>query len=204
MNLHKDADSQFTQVRSPTHKINLVEAGDSLKVTLDTMDPSLICHQDFCLVLQDTKQYEPLCVHADLVSETGHHAVLLTYEPLLAQTQAQVKSVQEKLKVNLEKAKFKQTLKELQALPEEAKIPEANEDQSEHQEDSDSFELEPQEFVFVLDRSGSMYWGDKAIIMAKKALEVFLHSLPEGSFFNICSFGSTFEFLFASSQPYNQ
>jgi len=41
-----------------------------------------------------------------------------------------------------------------------------------------------------------MYWGGGAIVMAKNALKIFMHSLPEGSKFNICGFGSTHEFLF--------
>jgi len=34
------------------------------------------------------------------------------------------------------------------------------------------------------------------IKMAKEALKIFIHSLPEGSKFNVCSFGSTHEWLF--------
>jgi len=41
-----------------------------------------------------------------------------------------------------------------------------------------------------------MYWGEKAIKTAKEALKLFLHSLPEGSMFNVISFGTSFEFLF--------
>jgi hypothetical protein len=41
-----------------------------------------------------------------------------------------------------------------------------------------------------------MYWRDKAIEMASAALKIFMHSLPEGSKFNICGFGSNHEFLF--------
>lgn len=41
-----------------------------------------------------------------------------------------------------------------------------------------------------------MYLGNGAIKMAKKALKIFMHSLPEGSKFNICGFGSSHEFLF--------
>ena len=42
------------------------------------------------------------------------------------------------------------------------------------------FDLEPQEFIFLIDRSASMYWGsgDTAIKMAKEALITFIHSLP--------------------------
>lgn len=34
---------------------------------------------------------------------------------------------------------------------------------------------------------------------AKRALEVFLRSLPEDSFFNVLSFGSSFKYLFQDS-----
>jgi hypothetical protein len=54
------------------------------------------------------------------------------------------------------------------------------------------------EFLFVLDRSGSMY-GEK-IEMAKQSLLFFLKSLPLNAFFNVVSFGSKFEFLFPESR----
>ena len=60
----------------------------------------------------------------------------------------------------------------------------------------------PGEFVFVLDRSGSM--DGKRIEKAKEALQLFLKSMPEGSFFNIISFGGGFEKLFANSVPYEE
>ena len=69
-------------------------------------------------------------------------------------------------------------------------------EESKNNSDDDAFELEPQEFIFLIDRSGSMYWGKKAIKTAKEALKLFLHSLPVGSLFNVVSFGSNFEFLF--------
>ena len=39
--------------------------------------------------------------------------------------------------------------------------------------------------------------------MAKQALKNFIHSLPEGSKFNIISFGSRFETLFEKSVEYD-
>ena len=49
------------------------------------------------------------------------------------------------------------------------------------------------EFIFILDRSGSM--DGKRIKMAKQALLFFLKSLPPDSFFNIISFGTTCELM---------
>ena len=54
------------------------------------------------------------------------------------------------------------------------------------------------EFIFLLDRSGSMY-GDR-INLAKRAAILFLKSLPVGSLFNIVSFGSYHEMMFQKSQ----
>lgn len=58
------------------------------------------------------------------------------------------------------------------------------------------------EIVFICDRSGSMA-GSK-IESLKKALKVFLKSLPVGVKFNICSFGSKFSFLYSKSKSYSQ
>ena len=51
-----------------------------------------------------------------------------------------------------------------------------------------------------------MYWGDSPIVMAAEALKVFVHSLPSGSKFNICSFGSHYTYLFPDAivKDYNQ
>ena len=50
------------------------------------------------------------------------------------------------------------------------------------------------EFIFLLDRSGSMGGGN--IQKAKQALIYFLKSLPQDSFFNVVSFGSTWRQMF--------
>ncbi|KAF4446703.1 hypothetical protein F53441_9636 [Fusarium austroafricanum] len=60
---------------------------------------------------------------------------------------------------------------------------------------------EKPEIVFICDRSGSM--GGK-IPDLKSALQIFLKSLPVGVKFNICSFGSHFDFLWDRSQTYSQ
>ncbi|CAM9662363.1 unnamed protein product, partial [Heterosigma akashiwo] len=54
------------------------------------------------------------------------------------------------------------------------------------------------EFIFVLDRSGSMGAGSR-IQTASEALRMCLAALPEKSSFNIVSFGSSFELLHPQS-----
>lgn len=72
----------------------------------------------------------------------------------------------------------------------------------------------PLEFIFVIDRSGSMDGsygsslhdgGGRAspIRRAADALQLFVHSLPPGCHFNVIGFGSTYECLFATPQPYD-
>nr|XP_055048935.1 von Willebrand factor A domain-containing protein 5A-like isoform X2 [Misgurnus anguillicaudatus] len=67
------------------------------------------------------------------------------------------------------------------------------------------------EFVFVIDRSGSMdcmmHHGKGAqmrIDSAKETLLLLLKSLPMGCYFNIYGFGSNFESFFPQSVVYNQ
>ena len=68
-----------------------------------------------------------------------------------------------------------------------------------------SFKLDDQktELIFLVDRSGSMGRGS-IMTMVKKALSLFLHSLPPDCRFNIVSFGSRFTHLFEKkSAEYN-
>lgn len=60
----------------------------------------------------------------------------------------------------------------------------------------------PSEVVFVLDCSGSMQ--GLPIAQAKSALDLCLRHLSEGDCFNICRFGSSFEWMSAEPLPYRQ
>ncbi|KAH7412309.1 von Willebrand factor type A domain-containing protein [Phaeosphaeria sp. MPI-PUGE-AT-0046c] len=66
------------------------------------------------------------------------------------------------------------------------------------------FALPPEkpELVFVCDRSGSMGGSNMRLVI--QALKVFLKSLPVGVKFNICSFGSSYSFLWPKSVTYSQ
>jgi uncharacterized protein with von Willebrand factor type A (vWA) domain len=55
------------------------------------------------------------------------------------------------------------------------------------------------EFIFLVDRSGSMD-GDR-MLMTRKVLNELLDHLPSDAYFNIISFGSKYQFLFTQSKP---
>ena len=57
------------------------------------------------------------------------------------------------------------------------------------------------EFIFVVDRSGSMSGSRND--SAKETLLLFLKSLPDGCYFNVVGFGSSYKTLFNKSQLYN-
>ncbi|EPT01811.1 hypothetical protein FOMPIDRAFT_1119408 [Fomitopsis schrenkii] len=64
--------------------------------------------------------------------------------------------------------------------------------------------IDSQEYVFLIDRSGSMS-GQSKMDYAKKALLIMLKSLPANdTTFNIFSFGSEFSSLWPASQPYTE
>ena len=61
--------------------------------------------------------------------------------------------------------------------------------------------MAPGEFIFLVDRSGSM--RGTRISLAIESLKLFLASLPEKSLFNIYSFGSSYKAMFDQSVEYN-
>ena len=58
------------------------------------------------------------------------------------------------------------------------------------------------EFIFLVDRSGSM--RGSYIGSARETLVLFLKSIPEGNFFNIIGFGSSYSKLFPDTVPYDE
>ena len=68
--------------------------------------------------------------------------------------------------------------------------------------DLGQYARQPAEYVFVVDRSGSM--AGESIAQALNALRLALRSLEEGDAFNIVGFGSRFQLMFPQSRPYTQ
>ena len=60
---------------------------------------------------------------------------------------------------------------------------------------------EEREVVFVVDCSGSMM--GTSITQARQALGILLRSLPQGTRFNVLRFGSTYQPLFPTAEPYS-
>ena len=58
------------------------------------------------------------------------------------------------------------------------------------------------EFIFLVDRSGSMRGA--YIQSARETLMLFLKSIPEGNYFNIIGFGSSYRTLFPNTVPYDE
>lgn len=57
------------------------------------------------------------------------------------------------------------------------------------------------EYIFLLDRSGSM--GGTRIKKAVEALTLFIKSLPQDTYFNVVSFGSNYQNMFEKSVRYS-
>ena len=68
--------------------------------------------------------------------------------------------------------------------------------------DNNNFDIPPCLFIFLLDQSGSMN-GNK-IEISKKAIEIFLQSLPAKSYYQLIGFGSNFVKYDETPKEYNQ
>jgi len=68
--------------------------------------------------------------------------------------------------------------------------------------DLSKFKRGPCEFIFIVDRSGSM--DGPSIEQARNALLLALRSLEEGDRFNVIGFGSTIDAMFKTSVAYSQ
>ena len=63
-------------------------------------------------------------------------------------------------------------------------------------------EISPALFIFLIDQSGSM-WGDR-IEITKKALQLFLQSLPANSYYQLVGFGSDYKKYDEKPKEYTQ
>jgi len=66
----------------------------------------------------------------------------------------------------------------------------------------DAIPSQKMEFIFLVDRSGSM--EGVAITFVSEALKLFLKSLPLGCQFNFVGFGDSYKALFETSRSYTE
>jgi hypothetical protein len=135
---------------------------------------------DFVLYIKDDKANEPSVL--SYTNKLGEQALIVSILP------------------DLRAPKFKdRTLKCLvkgQVDTDRDAVYDPQMTEDEEEESDEIVELEPKlyEYIFLIDRSGSM--SGSPIKLAVEALKLFLHSLPMGSKFNIVSYGSDFSTLF--------
>lgn len=89
-------------------------------------------------------------------------------------------------------------------MKEECEEAKATDEEIKKEEEEEEETMDPlaYEYIFIIDRSGSM--NGSPITLAVQALKLFLHSLSLGSRFNVYSFGSRYSKLFDSSVEYNE
>ena len=166
--------------RSPTHPTLIYGGGkkhqDTFKIhdfKIESTEKYLPC-EDFVLQFRDENFNTPIFNLAHWPQNEKHpYALKLAFDPIPTETEGK-------------KGESKAII-------------------SEHSTEMGDFVVaddNPAEFIFLIDRSGSM--NGKPIKMAVEAVIIGLQSMPAGSYFNIISFGSTFVSLYPESFEANQ
>jgi len=158
------SDQPFKYINNPSHNLEPV-LSESSKIYKAIWNVTVVPNKNFVVYFRSDKIEHPSTILATHPNHTDDHVMLINFIPQL--NNLDVKEAQKSLDQGQEGFL---RLKKL-ALKEDV-------------------ESAKGEFIFVIDRSGSM--NGARIINLKKALEKFLTILPKDSLFNILSFGSMF------------
>jgi len=175
------ADQPFSYINNPSHnlkpELSEVPAGSNSKIYKAIWNVTVVPDKNFVVYFRSDKIEQPSIIQATHPNYTDDHVLLINFVPQLNKLDTA------KAQKFLEKGEegFLQ-LKNL-ALKEDV-------------------ETAKGEFIFVIDRSGSMQ--GQRIVNLKKALEKFLTILPKDSLFNILSFGSMYSLYKTESLQFNQ
>lgn len=169
---------KITRLSSRNHQINheLSADGRQAKVSLASPDGS---ESDFVLYIKDDMASIPAAISH--VNQFGEQTVYANILPDIRPPKIKAKYLPNILKIDTS-----------QSALYDPKV-------EEEEESDDIFAIEPKlyEYVFLIDRSGSM--SGTPMKLAVEALILFLHSLPIGSKFNVVSYGSDYVKLFPQS-----
>lgn len=194
LNVNIRSIASLSRIASVNHPIAVRFAGNSTaaNVTLDTaVDRILVPCKDFVLLFRDKAMEGCNATALTSVGKAGYQAASLSILPDFRP-----------VKVRLGAKRICLSGSEVDFNPE--KTPEVKAtDEEEETKEPVFVEPKQNEYIFLIDRSGSMY---DTIKLAREALKLFLQSLTLGSTFQIVSYGSNFEFLFKGkrSVEYNE
>lgn len=172
---------KLTRVSSRNHKVEctMLNENEAHVKMVNGESPE----KDFLLYFRDDKINEPVGFSA--VSEHGEQALMVNVLTDLVTP----KNADDVLDSD------QKTIYQKEEVSEETEV---NEEEEFKKQDA----LKNNEYIFLIDRSGSM--TGQPINLAVRALKVFLHSLPMGCHFNIYSFGSDYDCIFEGSALYSQ
>jgi len=180
--------SPLTRLMSRYHDIKPSISEDRKEATVKLSQP-VVPYRDFSILFRDAELNKPK-VYVQKSESHSEVAYMLSF--FYDQASQPSRQLISKLECENQVDSTNDTVYDI----EEA----SDDDEGEEQKDQETNSM-VNEFVFVIDRSGSMY-GDR-IALARETLQLFLHSLPDGSLFNVVSFGSKYEMLFDRSVEYN-
>lgn len=184
----------ITRLASRNHKIHYVlsDHGRLAKVQFsEEEDRRRVPNKDFVLLIRDSLLNMPSGFTA--TSEEGEQAVSVNILTDITPAAERFKQLQSA-------SAFDGAIDSDQNLT-YASTETQESTRTEEEEEKKQDSLRFSDFVFLIDRSGSM--NGAPIALAVRALKVFLHSLPIGCTFNVVSFGSQFEFLSPKPIEYN-
>ena len=184
--------SKIKRISSRNHKVDITCTNSSATIVLKRSERKKL-GKDFVLYLRDEKTNELVGLTA--LNEYHEQAVLITIIPDLRAPliiDSFLNAINNRSKGTYDgdsQTKYETVLK-----VEEEEVKGGYEPQD------DFAEPKLYEYIFLIDRSGSMH--GKSMKLAIEALKVFVHSLPLGSKFNIFSFGTLYTKVFNESQIY--
>ena len=164
--------SPITLLESPTHKI-IPTYGNENHTCSITFDPSSISHPNKDFVLLYSNGKEGEKVDYVLTPFEEGYCAMVTLKADFNDKESVKGAYEQVVKPKAKEAGSQYSMKSIKG-----------------------------EYIFLLDRSGSMR-GER-ITMALSSLQLFLRSLPQDSYFNIVSFGSNFNLMHPESVQYSQ